>query len=106
MGWLLRQGVVLASLDLDGRANQADQDPGAGVGAELRSGTRVAVGLMLKGAKDLAWLDQDLVVREVEHIGALGVKLRPRRCSMALLADRGAFERWRLELGDQLEVRG
>ena len=105
MGWLLRQGVVLASLDVTGRANHVDPSPSTDVGAELRSGTRVAIGLSLKGAKDLAWLDHDLVVRELGHIGALGLKLRPRRCSMALLADRGAFERWRLEMGDQLEVR-
>lgn len=108
MGWLLRQGVVLASLDVtghSGHSDHADESQSAVVGAELRPGARVAVGLSMKGARDLAWLDADLVVREIAHVGALSVKLRPRACSMVLLAERGAFDRWRLATGDQLEVR-
>lgn len=105
MGWLLRQGMVLASLEVTGATTRAERRPSAVIGAELRSGTRVVVGRLSKGAGDLAWLDGDLVVREIGQIGPFGVKLRPRGCATALVADRGAFERWRLELGDQLEIR-
>lgn len=105
MGWLLRQGEVLASLDVTQSADQRDRGAGAAVGAQIRHGAHVAANLGSRHARDLAWLDQDLVVRDISHLGAFGLRVRPRNCAVALLAERGAFERWRLSRGDQLEVR-
>jgi hypothetical protein len=103
MGWLLRQGEVLASLDVARSADEVQRGGGGVVGA--RHGAHLAANLKLGGARDLAWLDEDLIVRDISHLGVVGLRLRPHNCSAALLADRGAFERWRLSCGDQLEVR-
>ena len=105
MGWLLRQGEVLASLDVTRGADQVPHGVGGVVGAQIRHGAHVAANLKPSGARDLAWLDKDFVVRDISHLGIVGLRLRPHDCSAVLLADRGAFERWRLSCGDQLEVR-
>ena len=105
MGWLLRQGEVLASLDVARRPGELSRSSGGVVGAQIRHGAHLAANLTARGARDLAWLDEDLVVRDISHLGAFGLRLCPRSCSVALIADRGAFERWRLAAGDRLEVR-
>jgi hypothetical protein len=105
MGWLLRQGAVLASLDVASSASAAQRSDGDSVGAQIRHGARLAANLGTRGVRDLAWLDKDLVVRDISHLGSFGVRLCPHNCSIVLLADRGAFERWQLACGDQLEVR-
>lgn len=105
MGWLLRQGEVLASLDVARSANGPEHASGQVIGAQIRHGARVAANLGARTARDLAWLDSDLVVRDISHLGMVGFRIRPHNCSTALLADSGAFERWRLSCGDQLEVR-
>ena len=109
MAWLVRDGEVLASLEVAER-----------FGARLRGllgreGFRGA--LLLRPAKsvhtvgmrfaiDVAFLDDDLVVLEV-------VTLRPNRftrmhvrAKSVLEAEAGAFERWKLHVGDRLEIRG
>jgi hypothetical protein len=104
MGWLLRRGEVLASLDVDDRV----ASPATGrseVGALLRHDTRLVTGFGAKSAIDVAWLDAELIVRHLDHVGRFGVCFGPRDCQAMLSAERGAFERWKLAVGDQLEVR-
>jgi hypothetical protein len=104
MGWLLRRGEVLASLDV--HATAADNGAAeAEVGALLRRDVRVVTGFGASGRSDVAWLDGDLTVRSLGRVSRFGVRLAPRACKAVLSAERGAFERWRLEIGDQLEVR-
>jgi hypothetical protein len=104
MGWLLRRGEVLASLDVDARV-----EPGSSserdVGAVLRHDARLITGLAAKPGLDVAWLDGELVVRHLSQVGHFGVRLGPRACQAVLSAERGAFERWKLVVGDRLEVR-
>jgi hypothetical protein len=102
MGWLLRRGEVLASLDV--RVVSAGNER-VEVGALLRHDTRLVTGFGAKPAFDVAWLDAKLVVRHLGHVGRFGVRLGPRDCQAVLSAERGAFERWKLAVGDQLEVR-
>jgi hypothetical protein len=104
MGWLLRRGEVLASLDVDDRDTSAAGGRGE-VGALLRHDARLVTGFGATPPKDVAWLDATLVVRHLDHVGRFGVRLGPRDCQAVLSAERGAFERWRLAVGDQLEVR-
>jgi hypothetical protein len=104
MGWLLRQGEVLASLDIYDRISPP-ADSRAEVGALLRHDTRLITGFGAKPPIDVAWLDAKLIVRHLGHVGRYGVRLGPRDCQAVLSAERGAFERWQLAIGDQLEVR-
>jgi hypothetical protein len=104
MGWLLRRGEVLASLDVHDRVASVENGRGE-VGALLRHDTRLITGFGAKPAFDVAWLDATLIVRHLGHVGRFGVRLGPRDCQVVLSAERGAFERWKLAVGDQLEVR-
>jgi hypothetical protein len=104
MGWLLRRGEVLASLDVHDRVASSGNGRGE-VGALLRHDTRMITGFGAKPALDVAWLDEKLTVRHLGHVGRFGVRLAPRDCQAVLSAERGAFERWKLVVGDQLEVR-
>lgn len=103
MGWLLRRGEVLASLDVHASttANGATPD----VGALLRREVHFVTGLSGARGFDVAWLDHELVVRSVGHVGRFGLRAAPRACAAVVLAEPGAFERWKLEIGDQLEAR-
>jgi hypothetical protein len=104
MGWLLRRGEVLASLEVHARVASAENGPSE-VGALLRHDTRLITGFRARRGFDVAWLDTELVVRHLGHVGHFGVRLGPRACQAVLSAERGAFERWKLAVGDQLEVR-
>ena len=104
MGWLLRRGEVLASLDVHDRVASVENGRGE-VGALLRHDTRLITGFGAKPAFDVAWLDATLIVRHLRHVGRFGVRLGPRDCQVVFSAERGAFERWKLAVGDQLEVR-
>lgn len=107
MAWLLRQGEVLASLEVAvSLAERARQMAGR------RSGCTAllvrAPGAHSLGAPDgidVAYLDGELVV-------VATLSLRPHRLAMPRLGSRqlleapsGAFERWRLAPGDHLEVK-
>ncbi len=104
MGWLLRRGEVLASMDVQGRATTSANGR-TEVRALLRHDTRLITGFGARPPIDVAWLDARLVVRHLGHVGRFGVRLGPRECQAVLSAERGAFERWKLAVGDQLEVR-
>ena len=104
MGWLLRQGEVLASLDVHASAS-ADDAPSSDVGAQLRRDVRVVTGFGARNGVDVAWLDNDLVVRALGRVRRHGVRVAPRDCQAVLSAEPGAFERWKLQIGDRLEVR-
>jgi uncharacterized membrane protein (UPF0127 family) len=107
MPWLVRDGVVLASLEI------ADSARGRATGLLRRDGIDGALLLRpamsvhtlgMRFAIDVAFLDGDLAVLDTVtmHRNRLG---RPRRSSRAVLeAQAGAFERWSLRPGDHLEV--
>jgi uncharacterized membrane protein (UPF0127 family) len=108
MAWLLREGEVLAALDV-----------AEGFGDRLRGllgRDGIEGALLLRPAKsvhtfgmrfpiDVAFCDRDLNVLATVSMSRnrLG---RPRlRAHCVIEAEAGAFERWRLRPGDSLEIK-
>jgi uncharacterized membrane protein (UPF0127 family) len=108
MPWLLREGEVLAALEV------AESARGRARGLIGRDAIEGA--LLLKPARsihtfgmrfpiDVAFCDGDLVVRETLCMQPRRVG-RPRlRASCVIEARAGAFDRWRLRPGDALEIK-
>ena len=107
-GWLLREGEVLAAVEVADRFSTRlhgligrDGVAGALVLRPARSvhtfGMRFAV--------DVAYCTDELVVIDVRTMkpNRMG-KPRPR-AKVVIEAEAGAFERWRLSVGDRLELR-
>ena len=105
--WLLRGGDVLANAEL------ASSLPAKARGLLGRSGYEGA--LVLPRAKavhtlfmrfpiDVAFLDGDLVVLDAVRMAPWRMSLPRWRCRWVLEAEAGAFERWQLQRGDQLEL--
>jgi uncharacterized membrane protein (UPF0127 family) len=109
MAWLLREGDVLAALEV------ADSAPSRLRG--LLGRDRFDGALLLTPAKsvhtvgmrfpiDVAFCDKELVVLQTLCLRRYRVCLPRLRAHAVLEAEAGAFERWRLRPGDQLEVKG
>jgi uncharacterized membrane protein (UPF0127 family) len=109
MPWLLRDDEVLAVLEVadDSRARLRGLLGRDGVeGAFLLRPAMSVHTLGMRFPIDVAFCDADLVVLDTVSMGRhrLG---RPRLRARAVIeAQAGAFERWRLQPGDQLEVKG
>ncbi len=109
MAWLLRDGEVLAALEV------ADSFNARLRGLLGRDGVDGA--LLIHKAKsvhtmgmrfpiDVAFCSEDMVVLSTLCLRRHRV-CRPRlKASCVIEAEAGAFERWRLRPGDQLEVKG
>ena len=107
--WLLRGGEVLAAVDE--AATFKDRLKGLlgrdGIGGALlirpaRSVHTIGMGFPI----DVAFCDNDLVVLDTCTVKPNRV-CRPRvRACAVIEAEAGAFERWRLAVGDQLELKG
>jgi uncharacterized membrane protein (UPF0127 family) len=109
MPWLVRDGEVLASLDvadslgsrLRGLLGQDHCE-----GALLITHARSVHTLFMRFPIDVAFCDRDLNVVAVCTMARYRLG-RPRpRARCVVEAEAGAFERWRLKPGDHLEVRG
>ncbi len=108
MAWLLRGGEVLASLEVaDGPAARARQLLGRKhhEGAFLATGTRAAHTIGVPFGVDVAYLDRDLVVMRTATMHPYRVGMPRLRARNVLEAPAGAFERWNLRPGDQLEIK-
>ena len=108
MPWLLRDGEVLASLEVAGSAGTRTR------GLLGRNGIDGA--LLLRPAKsvhtlgmrfplDVAFCDRDLTVVRCVRMARWRLGRPVLRASCIIEAEAGAFERWRLQVGDRLEVR-
>ncbi len=108
MAWLLRDGDVLASLEL------AETRAGRRRGLLGRDGLEGA--LLLRPARsvhtfgmrfpiDVAWCDRDLVVLRVARVPRHRISRPILRAHAVLEAEAGSFARWQLTPGDQLELR-
>jgi len=107
--WLLRDGEVLAALEVaDTRRDRMRGLLGRdGIdGALLLRPARSVHTFRMRFAIDVAFVDRHLVVLDMctMRLQRLG---RPRlRAHGVIEAERGAFERWHLRPGDQLEITG
>ncbi|MBO0731358.1 MAG: hypothetical protein J2P57_19020 [Acidimicrobiaceae bacterium] len=85
----------------------------SGEGGRLTDGTRVlhrpalVHTLRCRDGLDVAWCSETRDGLEVRHVQVLsGHRVaRPRlRCPIVVVAEAGAFERWKLQVGDLLTV--
>ncbi len=108
MSWLLREGEVLAAIDPPGKGW-----PDSIKGAVVRWSPVIVHTLMTSHPVEMAWCDRTttsrgepcLTVKRIVCLprGRLG---RPKLSGGAVVAaEAGAFERWNLQVGDQLEIR-
>ena len=106
--WLLRGGDVLASAEVAeslvdrarGLLGHARYD-----GALLLLRTRAVHTAGMQFPLDVAFLDKDLHVVATTRLRTWSVALPRRGAAHVLEAQAGAFERWRLVTGDQVEIR-
>ncbi len=109
MAWLLREGEVLASVEV--ASSLAARSRGLlgkkrFEGALLLHHTRSVHTIGMRFAIDVAFLAEDLRVIGTTTMHPYRVAL-PRRGGRAVLeAEAGAFERWKLVPGDSLEIKG
>jgi len=106
-GWLLRDGDVLAAAErvegfvprLRGMSGQSGFE-----GALLLDHWHSAhtIGCV---PSDIAFLDAELQVLAVAHLGAWRMAMPRTRVRSVLQTGGGNFERWRLAVGDRLDFR-
>jgi uncharacterized membrane protein (UPF0127 family) len=108
VAWLLREGEVLASLELAeslfarGRGLLGRREC---AGAFLLRPQHGVHTIGMRFAIDVAFLDASLVVLDTVTLVPFRFS-RPRmRAKSVLEAEAGAFERWGLHSGDRLEIR-
>jgi uncharacterized membrane protein (UPF0127 family) len=108
VAWLLRDGVVLASLEV--ARSRRDRRRGL-LGRERADGA-----LLLEPASavhtigmrfpiDVEFIDRDCVVLRTVRMRPHRIGLPTPRAHRVLEAEAGSFARWDLKPGDQLEVR-
>ena len=108
MPWLLRDGEVLASLEI--ASSRAARRRGLlgrdGIeGAMLLTPARSVHSLGMRFPIDVAWCDRDLTVLRVARLPRHRLTKPVVRARAVLEAEAGAFARWNLVPGDQLELK-
>ena len=108
MPWLLREGEVLASLEVpDGLLARSrgllgrDRLDGAML---IKAKSVHTVGMRFP--IDVAWVDKAMTVLVTRTLPPFRVGLPRMRAHWVLEARAGAFEQWRLQPGDCLELKG
>ena len=109
MAWLLRDGEVLASLEVaPSRRARARGLLGRDHidGALMLSPSRSVHTVGMRFPIDVAFCDGDLKVLRVVTMPRYRVSRPVWRAHSVIEAEAGSFARWRLQPGDQLEVKG
>ena len=107
-GWLVKDGKVLASLEIcDSRRSRAVGLLGReGIdGAILLTPARSVHSFGMKFGLDVAFLNASGVVVRTMRLHRNRVTLPAWRACCVVEAEAGAFGQWDLSLGDELEVR-
>lgn len=107
-GWLVRDGAVLASLEIPvGRKARARGLLGRdGVeGAMLLRPARSVHSFGMRFELDVAFVDANDTVIRTLRLHRHRVTFPVWRAVYALEAEAGAFGHWELKIGDQLEIR-
>jgi uncharacterized membrane protein (UPF0127 family) len=106
MPWLLRDGEVLASLEVADRRGARrrgllgrDEIEGALLLVPARSVHSIGMRFPL----DVAWLDGDLTVIRTTRLARNRMTRPVLRARCVLEAEAGAFAHWGLRVGDHLE---
>lgn len=109
MAWLLRDGEVLASLEVadSRRARSRGLLGRSGVeGALLLRPCRSVHSLGMRFSIDVAFCDDNLQVLRVVTLPRHRLTRPVWRSRVVIEAEAGAFARWGLRPGDVLEVKG
>jgi uncharacterized membrane protein (UPF0127 family) len=107
-GWLVKDGVVLASLEVaDGRAAKARGLLGRdGIdGVLVLDGVRSVHTFGMRFDIDVVFCDRDGVVLRTVTVPRWRVTRPVARAARAIEAEAGSVERWGLARGDRLELR-
>lgn len=108
MAWLLRDGDVLASLEV------ADTRPARRRGLLGRDGIEGALLLVparsvhsfgMRFPLDVAWCDRNLTVLRIARLPRHRLTRTVLRAHAVLEAEAGTFAHWELAVGDRLERR-
>ncbi len=108
MAWLVRDGEVLASLEI------ADSARARARGLLGRDGIDGAIYLVpcrsvhtlgMRFAIDVAFVDSDLKVIRVAHLRPWRLARPSWRAKGVVEAEAGSFASWELHVGDSLEVK-
>src|SRR5207237_4495557 len=109
MSWLMREGEVLAALEIaDSRKARRKGLVGReGIdGALLLPSARLGVhSIGMRFPLDVAFCDRDMVVRRVVCLKPLRMTRPSFGAPCVLEAQAGAFDRWQLRVGDRLEIK-
>ena len=109
MAWLLREGEVLAALELAGsrRARRKGLLGRDGIdGALVLPSARMGVhSLGMRFALDVAFCDRQMVVRRIVCLPPWRMTRPSFRAPCVIEAEAGSFERWKLQVGDSLELK-
>jgi uncharacterized membrane protein (UPF0127 family) len=105
MAWLLRDGVVLCSLEVAER--RADRRQGLlgrdGIeGALLLQPARSVHTFGMRFPIDVAWLDRSMTVLRVARVGRHRITRPVLRAAAVIEAEEGTFAHWELAVGDVL----
>jgi uncharacterized membrane protein (UPF0127 family) len=109
MAWLLREGDVLAAVDtaesvgdrVRGLVGRPEPD-----GALLLRRPLMLHTIGVPYGVDVAFCNREMEVISIIRLRSFRIAL-PRRGGRALVVGgEGAFERWRLAVGDRLEIKG
>ena len=108
MAWLLRDGEVLASLEV--ASTRADRRRGllgrdGFEGALLIERARSVHTLGMRFPIDVAFCDADLVVLRTRRLAPHRVTGPIVRAAQVIEAEAGMFAHWSLQPGDRLELR-
>jgi uncharacterized protein len=109
VAWLLRDGEVLASLEVAGsrRARARGLLGRDGIdGALLLVPARSVHTLGMRFPIDVAFCDADMQVVRLVTLPRHRMSRPVWRARMVIEAEAGAFARWNLRPGDRLEVKG
>ena len=108
MAWLLKDGDVLATLEIaDGFESRLKGLLGRDhfEGALLLRPARSVHTFGMRFPIDVAFCDRQLKVLDVVRMGRHRMGLPRLRAHCVIEAQAGAFDRWRLRPGDELEIR-
>ncbi len=108
MAWLVGDGKVVASAEvadsfgmkLKGLLGRDDLE-----GAFVLPGARSVHTIGMKFAIDVAWCDEEMVVLRMLTVPPHRVTRAVRSARLVIEAPAGAFERWGVAVGDELQLK-
>ena len=109
MTWLLRGGDVLAGAEVAtsfGQRTKGLLGRSGYEGAMVLPRTRSVHTIGMRFAIDVAVCDKDMAVLRTTTLRPWRMSMPVRGGRTVIEAEAGAFERWGLKTGDQLELRG